>query len=405
MTEGALSDIKVIDLTHYIAGPYCTKLLADYGADVIKVEKPGEGDPARRMGPFPDDEPHPEKSGLFIHLNTNKRGITLNLRSMTGKKIFRQLIKDADIVVENFRPGVMKSFGLDYEALAEVNPRLVMTSISNFGQTGPYRDFKASDIVLYGMGGEMLSSGIASREPVRNAPNVVQYEGGTAAAAATMGAFYFSRYGGVGQYLDIAINEIQSAGMERRACTLLAYQYTGEFEPRIEGSGGYPTHSYPCKDGYFACLGGLQNWDKVCRLAERMGDTGLLKDPKWKAPTAQANPALREEFEALWIGWLMQYTGQELMEMGQAAGLSCAKLNTVGDLLTDPHFKARQVFVEYDHPMAGRIKGVGQPFLMGETPWQLRRPAPLLGQHNAEVYTGMGYSKEDLVMLRQTNVI
>jgi len=157
--EQALSDVKVLDLTRFVAGPYCTKLLADYGADVIKIEKPGEGDPTRRMGPFLGDDPHPDKSGLFLHLNTSKRGITLNLKSEIGKKIFRELVKGVDILVENFSPRVMPGLGLEYEALETLNPRLVMTSISNFGQSGPYRDFKASELILYGMGGAMNETG------------------------------------------------------------------------------------------------------------------------------------------------------------------------------------------------------------------------------------------------------
>ncbi|MBI4302278.1 MAG: CoA transferase, partial [Chloroflexi bacterium] len=145
MSEQALSGTVVIDLTHHIAGPYSTKFLSDFGAEVIKIEKPGEGDPARKAGPFPGDMPHPEKSGLFLYLNTNKKGITLNLKTEAGKAIFKELVKKADVVVENFSPRVMASWGLGYEVLAAINPKLVMTSISNFGQTGPYRDYKAAD--------------------------------------------------------------------------------------------------------------------------------------------------------------------------------------------------------------------------------------------------------------------
>ena len=180
LPEQALSDIKVLDLTHHIAGPYCTKLLADYGADVLKVEKPGSGDPTRKMGPFLGDEPHPDKSSLFLHLNTSKRGITLDLKTQTGKKIFRQLVKDVDILVENFSPGVMPSLGLDYKELEKITPKLVMTSISNFGQTGPYRDFKASELIIYGMGGAMNETGMFDRYPLKKAGNVVQYQVGKA---------------------------------------------------------------------------------------------------------------------------------------------------------------------------------------------------------------------------------
>jgi len=162
--EQALSDVRVLDLTHYVAGPYCTKLLADYGAEVVKIEKPGEGDGARRMGPFLGDGPHPEKSGLFLHLNTSKKGITLNLKTRTGIEIFKKLVKDVDILVENFEPRVMTSLGMDYETLADINPRLVMTSISNFGQTGPYRDYKATELVISAMGPHMFFEGEHNRE-------------------------------------------------------------------------------------------------------------------------------------------------------------------------------------------------------------------------------------------------
>ena len=161
--EQPLSDVRVLDLTWYITGPYCTKLLADYGADVIKVEPPGGGDPARRLGPFLNDDPHPEKSGLFLHLNTNKRGITLNIECETGKRIFKELVKKADILVESFPPRVMPSLGLGYETLEKINPMLVMTSITDFGQTGPYRDFKGSELIYQGLGGPMYTTGTPDR--------------------------------------------------------------------------------------------------------------------------------------------------------------------------------------------------------------------------------------------------
>ncbi|MBI4639776.1 MAG: CoA transferase, partial [Candidatus Tectomicrobia bacterium] len=227
MTDQLLSDVKVLDLTHYIAGPYCTKLLADYGADLIKIERPGKGDPARQIGPFLGDDPHPEKSALFLHLNTNKRSLTLNLKSRRGVMIFKELAHQVDIVVENFRPGVMDDFGLSYEELEKINPTLVMTSISNFGQTGPYRDFPASEIVLYGMGGSMLSSGLPDREPVKLARNVGQYQTGVMAAVATMTAFYGANYRGIGQHIDMAIFETQSGSIDRRQTALVNYAYTG----------------------------------------------------------------------------------------------------------------------------------------------------------------------------------
>ena len=164
MKQKALDGVKVLDLTHHIAGPYCTKLMADYGAEVIKIERPGLGDGARQMGPFYKNDPHPEKSGFFLYLNTNKKGITLNLKSTTGINIFKDLVREADIVVENFRPGVMARLGIGYDSLSEINPELVMTSISNFGQSGPYRDFNSTEIVADAMGGWMhvVGMGVAS---------------------------------------------------------------------------------------------------------------------------------------------------------------------------------------------------------------------------------------------------
>ncbi len=186
MPEGALADITVLDLTHHIAGPYCTKLLATYGAEVIKIERPGTGDPARQAGPFPGDVPHPEKSGLFLHLNTNKQSVTINLQHARGQALIRELVKQVDVVVENFAPRVLPALGLSYADLEPLNPRLVLTSISNFGQTGPYRDWRAQDIVIYAMGGAMNITGLPDREPLRLALNLMAYQGGNVAATATM---------------------------------------------------------------------------------------------------------------------------------------------------------------------------------------------------------------------------
>src|ERR1043166_8982434 len=167
MSPQALDYVLVLDLTHYIAGPYCTKLLADYGARVIKIERPDGGDPCRQLGPFPNDAPHPEKSGLFLHLNTNKESVTLNLKLLRGRQLFMRLAAKADVVVENFHPHVMPDLGLDYPHLRPVNTRLLMTSLSNFGQTGPYRDWRAQDLGIYAMGGAMHLTGLPERRPPR----------------------------------------------------------------------------------------------------------------------------------------------------------------------------------------------------------------------------------------------
>lgn len=405
MADLALGDVRVLDFTHYLAGPFCTKLLADYGADVIKVERPDGGDPARRLGPFPQDIPHPEKSGTFLALNTNKRGITLNLKTEAGRRIALRLIEEwADIVVESFRPGTMARFGLDYETVRKVKPNLVYVSISNFGQTGPYRDYLTSDIITYAMGGEMYSTGLDFREPLKLGGTYALFQGGAVAAVAALGAFYLARYGGVGQWVDVSLMDAHIACQDRRMPALVAYQYTGEVSERIPlGQAGYPIGIYPCADGYFEFMGGLQNWPRTVKM---LGEPDWLKDPKWHTPTAQLDPALREEFEAHFLPWCMERTKRELWELAQQHGVYGAPVYTVEDMANDPVFNERGAFTEIEHPVAGRFRYPGRPFLMSETPWTVRRPAPTLGQHNEEVLCGMlGYSREDLVLLHEQGVI
>jgi len=403
MVEQALSDVKVLDVTHYIAGPYCTKLLADYGAHVIKVEQPGGGDPARNMGPFPGDNPHPEKSGLYLYLNTNKKGITLNLKTETGKEIFKELVKDIDILVENFEPRVMPGLGLGWETLSRINPKLVMMSISNFGQTGPYRDYKASEINLFGMGSEMYATGLPDRKPVMIEPYANLFLAGAAAATGTIAGFYASRYQDVGQHIDMAIIEARSTGTTRRGVNLIVYQYTGDVNPRLPSFDvGYPHGVHPCGKGYIDIFGGRWYWDRVVKM---LGDPDWLKDPKWLESTAQANPELKEEFEAHFMAWLMERTMEEAAQEAQKAGVPCVPVQMMEDVVNDPHFNERDAFIEIDHPVAGKFKYIGRPFIMSETPWQFRKPAPMLGQHNAEVYGKLGYSGEELIRLRQQGVI
>ena len=400
-----MSDVKVLDLTHYITGPYCTKMLADYGADVLKIERPDGGDAARRLGPFQNDEPHPENSAVFFFLNCNKKSITLNLKTALGKKLFLDLVKDVDIVVESFKPGTMASFCLDYETLTKVNPKLVMTSISNFGQYGPYRDFKISDLILNAMGGDMYATGIYEREPIKHGVNVALYQAGSSAVVATMGAYYGAKYlGTAGQHVDVSLMETLEGGIDRRMTNLIAYQYCGHQHIRISESGmGFPSGVTPCKDGYFNILGGFAWWPRIVQM---IGDPEVA-NPPWSTPEAQADEKLKEEFESRWwFPWVLSRTKLECWRDAQAAGVLSAPLNTTEDLMKDPHLKERKFFVQVDHPVAGKITYPGAPFIMGETPWKVRRPAPLLGEHNEEIYCKvLGYTKENLVVLRQQGVI
>ncbi|MCY3637837.1 MAG: CoA transferase, partial [Chloroflexi bacterium] len=219
-----LDGLKVLDLTHYVAGPYATRLMAAQGADVVKVERPGVGDPSRRIGPFPDDVPHREKSALYLYLNTGKKSITLDLKHGASKPILRHLLQWADVLVENFRPGVMQRLGLDYDSVSDINPRIVMTSVSNFGQTGPYRNYGAREINLYAMGGLMYITGDAEREPLGMAARLAQYGAGQNAFAGTLGALLHRDISGIGQHVDVAISEYLATILEN---ALSQYSYTG----------------------------------------------------------------------------------------------------------------------------------------------------------------------------------
>ena len=403
MPDQALSDVKVLDLTWYITGPYCTKLLADYGANVVKVERPGEGDPARHLGPFLGDDPHPEKSGLFLHLNTNKRGITLNLKSKTGKNILKELVKDVDILVESFRPGVMERLGLGYEVLEKVNPKLVMTSISNFGQDGPYRDFKASEVIINAMGHTMSSCGLPNREPLKRGANALQYQSGQVAAAATMGALMASRLQGIGQQVDISIMETHAGSADFRTQNLLGYIYSGEECPRVDprdaGLSILPYGVLPAKDGYVQWLLLASHWSRLCRM---------LGEPE--AEMTRRFPDLfdmtrKGELDALTSNWSSTHTKREVMQKAQAYSCPATAINTPAELVEDPHFAERHFFVEAEHPVAGVLKYIGAPIKIEDAPWGIRRPAPLLGQHNAEVYCALGYTGEQLVKLREMDII
>ncbi|MCP4754115.1 MAG: CoA transferase [Proteobacteria bacterium] len=400
--DQALSDVKVLDLTWQVAGPYCTKLLADYGAEVVKVERPGEGDPTRKTGPFPGDEPHPEKSALFLHLNTNKQGVTLNLKSRVGREIVKELVREADILVENFRPGVMARLGLDYETLSEINPGLVMTSISNFGQTGPYRDYKATDMTEYALGGPMYATGDEDYEPLKIHHHAVQFQAGVCASVATMTALFGAELRGEGEVLDISIMETQAAGIDRTPTFRIGYQYTGDVNKREPTAPGFASGTFPCKDGYVTILGGTIFFPKTAAMLEM---PELLEHPVYSNIFEHSNPELAEEFLEILLPWLLERTKQEVWEAAQAQGILSSPVYSSEDLTADPHYRERQFFIEIDHSMAGPLTYPGAPFKMSETPWEVRNPAPLLGQHNERILAGCGYGREDLAKLREEGVI
>ncbi|MGC1402677.1 MAG: CoA transferase [Thermodesulfobacteriota bacterium] len=403
MTEQGLSDIKVLDLTWHIAGPYCTKYLADSGAEVIKVERPGSGDPVRHMPPFFKDDPHPEKSGLFLHLNTNKQGITLNLKSERGREIFKELVKDADLLVESFRPRVMPGLGLGYEELEKINPRLVMVSITSFGQTGPYKEFKATDMIIYGMGGAMFWTGLPEREPLRLGGTVTSYQVGVMAATAAMTVLYGAEKRGYGEHIDVAAYEVTRGDIDRASTDLTAYQYCGDYDERqASGMSQYPYGIFPCKDGFFDMAGGGVVF--FPRVARMLGRPELNKE--YGTNQAQADSQKREEFlTEIFQPWLLERTRQELWEAAQKANILSAPIYNFQDLLKDSHYRERKYWQEIEHPATGKHLYPGAPYCAEDMPWEVRNPAPLLGQHNGEVYGALGYSEEEITKLEEGGVI
>ena len=396
--QGPLAGLRVLDLSWQIAGPYCTKLLADYGADVIKIERPGAGDPARHTPPFFHDRPDPEGSLLFLYLNTNKRSVTLNLKTEAGRRLFLDLARDADVVVESFRPGVIDRLGVGYEVLSGINPRLILTSISNFGQTGPYRDLPASELVEYAMSGMMFISGSQAREPLKHGLSQGQYGAGANAAYITAALTYTQALGAPGQWIDVSI-------LESLASELVMdepyYAWMGAIRGRRPPSGDGLNNIMPARDGHVVLqMGGSQPWSAIADLLAMPE----LNDERFA--TAQARARNAEDLDRL-IGARLRERGKhEWFDEAAKRRILFGIAQDPADLLNCPQLNARGYWVEVDHPATGPLPYPGEPVKMSVTPWQLRRPAPLLGQHTAEVLRErLGLAESDIERLRAEGVV
>lgn len=400
----ALAGARVLEYCQLVAGPYCTKLLADLGAEVIKVEKPGVGDESRKRAPFLNDSPHPERSGLFLYLNTNKLGITLNIESPTGKKIFVELAKESDVLVEDTPPQTMNKLGLDYQSLKAINPKLIMTSITPFGQTGPYSSYKAYHLNTFHSGGEgyltpaWMGTGYLHRPPLNKGKYVGEYESGISAAVATLGALYRQRLSGLGQSIDVSKQQALIALNPRE---LACYPNEGWLASRATRTlrfGGI----IPCKDGYMELdLYEEHEWQGLVSL---MGNPEWTKDERFKDRLSRAKHG--HELNQLVGEWMKHHSKEEIYHKGQALGCPVAPYNTTKEVLDSEQMGARGFFVEIEHPETGKSKCPSAPYKFSKTPWKAGRPAPFLGQHNEEVYCQrLGYSKQELIQLREAGVI
>ncbi|MBN1643961.1 MAG: CoA transferase, partial [Dehalococcoidales bacterium] len=373
MSNGPLSGINVIDLTHYIAGPYCTKLFADMGADVVKIENPETGDGVRWLSLFDNDDPNPEKNPIFLYLNTNKRSVTLDIRKKNGATTFKQLVQKADILVENFRPGVMAKLGLDYPVLERLNPRLVMVSISNFGQDGPYRDWLASELTLNALSGMMAMTGRIDREPLKLGLSQAQYTAGVTSAVAALAAYRQCRFSGYGQHVDISILESM---LNMHHQQFAKYSYEGSKLLR-ESPDEFP-YFFEAKDGWVH-LSRLQ----VRQIVDFLSDFPELKDPKFK------NPDNQREFAGIIAPWIRERSKFDIVQLAQFQGINAAAVHNEADLINSPQFAERGYLTDIDHPIAGKAKYPGKFFVSEQLEEPVPAPAPLLGQHTEEVIAGL----------------
>ena len=397
--SAALDGVSVLDLTHIVSGPYCTRLLAGFGADVLKIEPPG-GELGRRMAPFFHDEVGPDTSLPFAYLNTGKRSLTLNLKSDEGRNILCALLPETDVLVENFSPRVMPSLGLDYASLREVAPHLVMVSISNFGQTGPYRDYKATDIVEYALGGLMYIFGAYDREPLKHAFNQAQFKAGTDAASATLMALYHQRLTGRGQHVDVSMQEAVASGLRD---VVNNYTYTGAIRRRQPNHSGDMQRIRATADGYLLPNPGLGSGLNWYSYVEFLG-LPELDDYRFRTPSARLANA--EELGRILDEYFIRQNKYDMFYGSHERRFIFGVIQSPEETLNDPQFAHRGYFEEIEHPAMGIMKFPGAPFIMEGTPWEAGNPAPIVGQHNSEVLArGLGFTAEYQAELRSQGVI
>lgn len=400
MTQGALSNLRVLDLTRVLAGPYCTMMFADMGAEVIKIEIPDKGDDTRQFGPYKNGG-----SMYYSNVNRNKKGVTLNLKAPEGKELFLKMVKDADVVVENYRPGVMDRLGLGYDVLKEINPRIIYGAVSGFGCYGPYTKRPGYDIIAQAMGGLMSITGPKGGKPNRSGNAMGDVLGGLNLAVGILAAVNARELTGVGQRVDVSLVDSVVASLET---TTQRYFASGVIPERIgnQYAATYPYDSFSSKDKDFILGCGNQKLFTAFAL-NVIKKPELLEDPRFSTFPERTKMENRDALKEIIENWSKDYTSEELVEMTLEAGVPAAPIMDMKDVSEDEHIaKAREMFVDIVDPVVGPMKINGNPIKLLGTPTEIKKPAPTLGQYNEEVYCDIfGMDKDTLKDLIEKKVL
>ena len=394
--QGMLDDVKILDLTTNLSGPFCTMTLADMGAEVIKIETPERGCWSRQGPPFINGE-----SAYFMSINRGKKSITLDLKSKQGKKILLQLVTTADVLIENFRPGVMKRLGFDYETISGINPRIVFASISGFGNTGPWQEKGAYDMVIQGYGGIMSITGNPGEEPARVGYSIADLAAGLYGALSITGALHArDRHQKKGQYLDISMLDCQVALMEnaiaRYFATGIIPSPQGNRHPSI-----VPFQAFKSSTGYFTVAASTnEQFDRLCDV---VGLPEVKNDQRFLTKASRVEYV--QEINTIFGALFEQKPKEHWINLLEGFGIPCGPINNVQEIVESPQIQVREMIIEMDHPKAGKIKMAGSPIKSSLTPVSYRCPPPILGQHTEEILVSLGYSRDDIDSFKTDGVI
>ncbi|MGH7369691.1 MAG: CaiB/BaiF CoA transferase family protein [Candidatus Methylomirabilaceae bacterium] len=390
-----LDGIRVVDLSRVLAGPYCSMILADLGAEVVKVEELPRGDEARQVGPFVNGV-----SAYFVSLNRGKKSVTLNLKDPRGTALLIELARRSDVLLENFRPGTMERLGLAYRTLQQINPRLIYASLSGFGQTGPYASRAAFDIVVQGMGGIMSITGEPGRPPVRVGAALGDLGAGLFTAIGILSALQARARTGRGQQVDVGMLDCQVALLEY---AIIRYTTTGEIPGPLGTRHPWitPFEAFEAKDGFIVVGVGTKHWRRFC---DGLGLAVLAEDPRF------ATGALRihhyEILRPIVAEVMRERTVAEWLREMEEIGIPCGPVNTVDRVVADPQVQARDMIVEVEHEGVGTVKMAGCPVKLSSTPAGIQGPAPHLGEHTEEILTTLlGHTIEEVGRLRGAGVV